>query len=190
MPTPNILIILADDIGVEPQLHPDGITARSPGTSAAASDGKYKLNCMTLTAGPGQDTYLVDEQGAKTKTPVYSYQLTYLNPEPGIVGSLIETPIPALNSNPTSPSRSAIWPIRTKPSNSIPCWTASVRTTIPIAAFRSSRSRRSCSCGVARQARPHRERGDQALPVLGWKCVFGRSPCGPPHPRSAAAAHR
>ena len=80
---------------IEPQIQPDD-TALSPTVGAAASDGKYKLNCTALLGGTAPNTYLVDEQGRKVKKPVYNYQFTRLDPEPGIPGSLIETPIPAL----------------------------------------------------------------------------------------------
>jgi arylsulfatase A-like enzyme len=81
---------------LEPLLDDDGVTAYSPTVGASASDGTYKLSCSALLGGSAPNTYLVDEQGTKVQKYVYRYQFTRLDPEPGIPGSFIETPIPAL----------------------------------------------------------------------------------------------
>ena len=81
---------------IAPIFDADGITAYSPTVGALASDGVYKLTCSALLGGVAPNLYLVDEQGIKVKKHIYSYQFTRLDPESGIPGSFIETPIPAI----------------------------------------------------------------------------------------------
>ncbi|PRQ04914.1 sulfatase-like hydrolase/transferase [Enhygromyxa salina] len=70
----------------------------SPGINASASDTKseYKLTCKLLTNAQSQ---VVDRDGKPTTQQVYDYEFSRLDPEEGIPGSSVETPIDALTAN-------------------------------------------------------------------------------------------
>jgi hypothetical protein len=69
----------------------------TPGINASATDTRYKLTCKLLT---NQALQPVDRDGNPTKDLVLDYEFSRLDPEPGIPGSSVETPIQALSANP------------------------------------------------------------------------------------------
>jgi len=77
-------------------LPPDGSTTPSAGINGSTSDGRYRLTCSALLGGTSPETYLVDEQGNKVSKPVFTYDFSRLDPDPKIIGSFVDVPIPAI----------------------------------------------------------------------------------------------
>ncbi len=75
---------------------PGGVMMPSRGINASIFDGTYRLTCMALLGGPSVDTYYVDEWGNTSLRPVFSYELSTVEPVSTIPGAFVDVKVPSI----------------------------------------------------------------------------------------------